>query len=235
MISYSDNIGLIHLITKKLFGWTQSLNLPMEYDDVFQEVSLAFVTAAAGYDDSLGIKFSAYLNRAAHNQIRKTVGVMTGLKRLNDGEKEELARMKEQKQTPEFMGLSYTSFEDMLNEDGGSVLDILPSPQIDPAEEAAFQSDWNKEVRALSPMARKIADIIKNPPVEFLEELECQYEHSMIAVNMNRADRAVKPFITLRSVSDFLTALTGCDRETMILAEAELINAAIRVNQHGTI
>lgn len=229
MISYSENIGLIHLIAKKLYGWVTALNLPLDYDDVFQEVSLAFVAAAQGYDESLGIKFSAYLNQAARNQVRKTVGALTGLKRLNDREKELISQAKDRGESADFMGISFTSFEDMPGEDGGTMLDILPSARIETAEAAIFERDWEKALSTLSPLAQRIAGMIANPPPELLEELNCQYEHSLIAVSMNRADRSVKPFVTLRSVSDFLTVVTGYNRETMILAEAELISAAGRV------
>lgn len=230
MIGYQENIGLVHHIARKLFGWTQSLNLPMDYDDVFQEVSLAFVTAAANYDESQGVKFSAYLSRAAHNQIRKTVGVMTGLKRLNEEEKTKLAAAKEANETSDFIGLSFTSFEDMTGTEEGSALDIIPSSQVDTADSALFQSEWEREMKKMSPLAKAIIGLIQDPPKELVEELNCQYEHAKIAVSMRRAERAVRVFVSLRSVCDFLTKMIGCSRETMIMAEAELLNAASRVN-----
>lgn len=235
---YKENIGLVHYLTRRCLGWVMALGVSMDYDDVFQEVSLAFVTASRQYDSSTGIKFSAYLTRAAYNQIRKSVGIMTGAKRLNEKEKALLADLqednkllaaagKEEKST--FFGLSVVSIEDMAGENDTNPMDMFIGNGKDPEQVASDSQEWENALSQLSPMANVLAGLLKEPPAALLSELQSQYEHEKIAVEMKRATKATKPYLTLRAVSGFVAKISDTPSADLTRAEAELLNAAARI------
>lgn len=235
---YKENIGLIHLITRKCLGWVMALGVQLDYEDVFQEVSLAFVTASRQYDPSTGIKFSAYLTRAAYNQIRKTVGVLTGAKRLNDKEKQLLARLtdenkelvaagRETKST--FFGLSVVSIEDMAGEDDQNPIDMFATAGKSPEVIASETQEWENAVSQLSPLALLLADMLKEPPAALLSELQSQFEFEKIAVERKQMAKATRPFVTLKAVSGFVAKISDVTPAELLKAEAELISAAAKI------
>lgn len=236
-LDFKSNIGLVHIISRRCYGWVMSLGVAMDYDDVFQEVSLAFISAAEGYDPESGNKFSAYLTRAAYNQIRKTLGILTGAKRLNEKEKQALAELqeenkqlaaagKEQKST--FMGLAVCSIEDMKDEDGASPIDMFVAHGKDPEQVASETQEWEYELSRLSPLANLLAEMIKEPPAELLAELESQFEWSKIAA-LKQSGKITKPYVTLRAVVEFVALISDQRREDLTIAEAELLQAAARI------
>lgn len=235
---YKENIGLIHLITRKCLGWVMALGVQLDYEDVFQEVSLAFVTASRQYDPSTGIKFSAYLTRAAYNQIRKTVGVLTGAKRLNDKEKQLLAKLtdenkelvaagRETKST--FFGLSVVSIEDMAGEDDQNPIDMFAAAGKSPEVIASETQEWENAVSQLSPLALLLADMLKEPPAALLSELQSQFEFEKIAVERKQMAKATRPFVTLKAVSGFVAKISDVTPAELLKAEAELISAAAKI------
>ncbi|UUZ75403.1 hypothetical protein LP414_27185 [Polaromonas sp. P1(28)-13] len=80
---FEDHIGIIHMQAKFGLKWAHGAGVRMDYDDMFQEASLAFLAAAKGYDPETGLKFSTYFTKVAFSQFRQTIGVMTGVKNLN--------------------------------------------------------------------------------------------------------------------------------------------------------
>ena len=235
---YKENIGLIHLITRKCMGWVMALGVQLDYEDVMQEVSLAFVTASRQYDPSTGIKFSAYLTRAAYNQIRKTVGVMTGAKRLNDTEKQLLARLQDENKElvaagretkSTYFGLAVVAIEDMVSEENPNPVDMFAAVGKSPELIASETQEWENALSQLSPMANVLAGLLKEPPAALLSELQSQYEHEKIAVEMKRATKATKPYLTLRAVSGFVAKISDTPSADLTRAEAELLTAAARI------
>lgn len=235
---YKSNIGLIHLITRKCMGWVMALGVKLDYDDVFQEVSLAFVTAARLYDPSTGIKFSAYLTRAAYNQIRKTVGTMTGAKRLNEKEKQLLTQLQEdnkglvaagQETKSTYFGLSVVSIDDMASEDGQNPIDMFACVGKNPEQVASETQEWENALSRLSPVAHVLADMLKEPPAALLSELHSQFEHEKIAVEMKQMAKATRPFVTLKAVSGFVAKISDVTPAELLKAEAELISAAAKI------
>ncbi len=235
---YKENIGLIHLITRKCLGWVMALGVQLDYEDVFQEVSLAFVTASRQYDASTGIKFSAYLTRAAYNQIRKTVGVLTGAKRLNDKEKQLLARLtdenkelvaagRETKST--YFGLSVVSIEDMAGEDDQNPIDMFAAAGKNPEVIASETQEWENALSQLSPVALLLAEMLKEPPAVLLSELQSQFEFEKIAVEKKQMAKATRPFITLEAVSGFVAKISDLTPAELLKAQAELISAAAKI------
>lgn len=234
-LSFKGNVGLVHLIARKCYGWTSALGVSVDYEDVFQDVSVAFVTAATSFDPTQGIKFSAYLTRAAMNEVRKTVGRFTGLKRLNDTEKQALAKLDEENkvrvancQEPKsnFMGLSLTSFEEMRTEEGTDPVEMIESACKTPEQILQDRQEWMGRVANLSPLAKLMEDMLRDPPQELLRELDSQYENAKLAVEKGLAEKAVRPYVSLRAVSDFIGMVSDVSRAELATAESELLKAA---------
>lgn len=235
---YKENIGLIHLITRKCMGWVMALGVQLDYEDVMQEVSLAFVTASRQYDPATGIRFSAYLTRAAYNQIRKTVGVMTGAKRLNDTEKQLLARLQEENKElvaagretkSTYFGLSVVAIEDMVSEENPNPIDMFAAAGKNPEVIASETQEWENAVSQLSPLALLLADMLKEPPAALLSELQSQFEFEKIAVEKKLMAKARRPFVTLKAVSGFVAKISDVTPAELLKAEAELISAAAKI------
>lgn len=67
--SYAVHQGLIHKLARKGFGRLMQAGVTIDYEDVFQEMSLTYVKAVRKYNPELGISFTAYLGRAIWNQF----------------------------------------------------------------------------------------------------------------------------------------------------------------------
>lgn len=68
---FSAHKALICRMAQKGWGRLQNAGVVMDYDDVFQEMSLIYCKAAAGYDPSKGFTFTAYLGRAIWMDFNK--------------------------------------------------------------------------------------------------------------------------------------------------------------------
>jgi len=67
---FEDHEDLIHKFARKAFGRLQSAHdNMMTYDDVFQEMSVAYIQAAKAWKPDYGVTFTAYLGRAIWNNF----------------------------------------------------------------------------------------------------------------------------------------------------------------------
>lgn len=133
---FEDHTGLLHRFAKTTFGYLCKFEVPVEYDDVFQEAGIGFTKARDGYDCELGFTFSAYMGRA----------VCTHLKRYSD-------RLIKERQE-----LGMKSVDGMLPEDdeGASLYDIYDggAPSIEDSYFDAIEA--GQRMRSLTPQARLV-------------------------------------------------------------------------------
>lgn len=92
---YEDHQGLIHKFARKGWGRLTSLGVSIDYEDVFQEMSVTYCRAASKFDPSRGFTFSAYLGQAIWHDFNKLA----------------------QRFENELSGLGFTRIEDMGVED----------------------------------------------------------------------------------------------------------------------
>lgn len=112
----------------------------MEYEDVFQEASLAFAMALKTYDESKGITFSAYMGRAVVNNLghwarkltqeRAEIGMYINSE-LVERSADELA---DETPTPEEERITAASVQTLLSQFRPLTREILKE-LIDPSEE----------------------------------------------------------------------------------------------------
>lgn len=72
-LTYEGNIGLIHLVARKVFARTNAMNIGVEYEDLFQELSIVFLNAVEKFNPELGFTISAYFTRSAYTFADKLV------------------------------------------------------------------------------------------------------------------------------------------------------------------
>lgn len=180
---YADHVGLVHFHAKRGYKWAKQCGLTMDYDDMVQEASVAFVIASEGFNPDAGVKFSAYFTQVAFSQFRIVIGKMTGVKNLNPTQRKEIADRKEEnvalrlagkQEMPAISyGLQPASFSD-ISADGesDSFESSVASSARTPEEVLEFRQVVDQQIKKLSPYAQIMVDWIKDPPPELSEEIE---------------------------------------------------------------
>lgn len=243
-LDFKANLGLVHFHAKRGFAWAQQAGVPLSYEDMFQEASMAFVVASRGFDPDSGNKFSTYFTRAAHSAFSKAVGRFTGVKRLNDDMKAEVAERDEENARrraaalPELPSMQYaiptSNFSELeaMGEDGSEPFESsLTADCQSPEEIVETKQLMERAMAQLSPLASLIVDWLRDPPPELVKELQSQRAHAIYADEQGVHARAMKEGISLVSVKKFLTLVGGATERELILAEAELRRAVIQIEE----
>jgi DNA-directed RNA polymerase sigma subunit (sigma70/sigma32) len=238
MISFKENVGLVHRQAKFGLAWASQAGVSMNYDDMFQEASVAFVLATNGYDPTLDLKFSTYYTKVAFSQIRRTLAVMSGVKNLNPTQRKEIADRKEEnkilasKGLPELPAFKYGinpimfSSMDGDTEDGeGSTFEqSIASDSMTPEEILEHKQSVNDGIDNLSPLARLMLDWLTDPPQEMLDELNKReaYENRCVEIG-EKAHANVPDGITFSAVSNFISLVSNTSRKKILSARTELL------------
>lgn len=216
-IRFEDNIGLVHLQAKQGFKWAQGSGLSLDYEDMFQEASEAFVIAANGFDPDAGVKFSAYYTKVCFSHFRRTIGVMTGVKNLNEGQREEIAARKAENARraaaaeaplPNMnYGLAPVMFSDLAagDEEGFAPFEeSLPSSTVTPEEALIAKDLWEKKSANLSPLAQLVVEWLKDPPEALVQEVRAQLAHAEIANEEGVKLYGYRDGISISNIGQFL-------------------------------
>jgi RNA polymerase sigma factor (sigma-70 family) len=244
-LDYQANIGLVHFHAKRGFARAQQAGVPLTYEDMFQEASLAFVLSQRGFDPEAGVKFSAYFTRAAHTQFTKAIGKFTGIKRLNDTMKEEIAerdtenarrRARAEKELPSMRyDVVASNFSDIVahreSDDGESFEQSLMADCQSPEEIVETKQLMEQAMADLSPLASLILDWLRDPPEAMLAELESQRAHAAVAEEAGVSVRGLDDGISLKNVRKFLTLMGEVTERELVLAEAELRRAVKQIEE----
>lgn len=153
---YEDHVGLLRKLARGQWGIMQGLGIEVEFDDIFQEMSLAYCAALSGYNPEYGITFSAYLGRTALNNWAKV--------------KDRLVRERMQ------LGMySLDEIESGDEEGVASILDRIGGTCLSPEDEI-LQAESGREGlvtllrnlkrrtgKSLSPLAARLVSDLMNP------------------------------------------------------------------------
>lgn len=230
-INFKDNLGLIHFQAKRGFKWASGAGLTLDYEDLFQEASLAFVVASRGFDPEHGGKFSTYYTMVAFSHFRNITGLMSGVKNLNETQRQEIADRHAENQRRAQAALApldncnyglrpinfsalktdeETDFESSLAGDGRTPEEILEAKQI-------FENAFQK----LSPLAQLVVEWLENPPPELVRELNAQRAYASKCVgDGHRSD--TRCGTTFANVTDFLQMAANVSDGEVIAVKAEL-------------
>lgn len=143
-IQYSDNIGLVHLLSKKVFGRTSAMRIGVEYDDIFQELSIVFLKAAKKYNPNAGFSISAYFTKAAYRWADRIIA-------------------REKRYAIDIKAVSLDEMQDSDYQGARLSLDDGSTP----LEMKAYVAEAFEEIYIhLSPVAKSAVDMtIKAPPI----------------------------------------------------------------------
>lgn len=236
-LRFEDNIGLVHFQAKRGFRWALSAGVAMNYDDLFQEASVAFLIAARGFKPELGIKFSAYYTQVAFSQFRCSIGLMTGVKNLNGAQREQIAaraldneRRGALAQAPLpncRFGLDPESLSSKAAEDSTEdLLSCLASPDGTPEQIVEARQMVDNMVRSLSPLARLLVDWLSDPPEPLLQEVACQRAHADYCNEQGRQARGWRDGVTVAVIVKFL-CVVGVPKVELKSAEQEVVAALL--------
>jgi len=216
-IRFEDHKGIVHMQAKFGLRWAHGVGLAMDYDDMFQEASVAFVQAAAGFDPDKGIKFSAYFTMAAFSQFRKTIGVMSGVKNLNRHQRQEITDRKEENKTltaaglqsrPDYnYGLKPMRFSELtlMGEEGGESFEArIASDEPTPEEILEEAQERQVALRRLSPLSQLVVEWLQDPPEALLKELMGQASHDVLGTN----EVPCGGDVTVQSIGRFLKLIS---------------------------
>lgn len=245
MISFEENIGLVHTQAKLGFKWAQGAGLSMDYEDMFQEASEAFLLAAAGYKPESGLAFSTYYTKAAFSQFRKTIGVMTGVKNLNPTQREEIAARKAENarrraaaepELPECnYGLAPVMFSHLAvgvdDDEHRSFEDTLESESQTPEELLEFKQLMDEATANLSPLAALILEWLRDPPPELLRELRCQMAHAEERNAHGLRAYGLRDGLTIANIGKFIKLVSNVTDSELALAKAELEQLSKRIEE----
>lgn len=241
-LEFKDNTGLVHLQAQFGYKWAMMNGCVLDYDDVFQIASIAFLTAVEGFDRNAGITFSAYYTKVAFSQFRREIGVLSGVKNLNPTQRAEIAARKEenarraasaQEQLPEVTyGLRPILFSQIPNglDEGESepFESVLKSDTLSPEDELIAREERSEAVQRalakLSPLAQLVVEWLQNPPPELLAEL--RQNEAFIARAKEQGVRtlgAMRDGITIANIGKFLNLITdGAAKADFDQAQKEL-------------
>jgi RNA polymerase sigma factor (sigma-70 family) len=138
-VVFEDYQNFARKLARSGHHWVQKAGGTADYEDVFQEVCLAFVTATQKHDPEKS-SFSTYFAKAAHTQIIKFVQ-----KNVNTSHSENV------------------SLDESITEDGGTMLDILPADTMCPDQAVQVSHRKARFLDKLAPLPRKVVEELIEP------------------------------------------------------------------------
>jgi RNA polymerase sigma factor (sigma-70 family) len=184
---YKANVGLVHSVSKKGYARLRSAGVGLDYDDIFQEMSIVFLKAYSGFDESQGFKFSTYYFRAAYNKLNTWAQKMID-ERLEHG-------------VVSIQELNHT-------EDGeNSLEDVLMVDHTTP--EAQYRvTEFLKHVNdTLSPLASLILAWVLQPPPQVMTEVSKAEANAEFGRSLGYNSRCMVN-ITPRYIASFIQMIS---------------------------
>jgi hypothetical protein len=244
---FEDHKGLVHMQALSGMRWAQGAGAAgvLDYNDMFQVASLAFCIAAQGYDPDSGFKFSAYYTQVAFSEIRKEIGLITGVKNLNEDQRAEIvARKEENKQRraqalPELPDMKYgiapMYFSEMAapgEDDSAMPYEAsIPADVMTPEQQVENADLWKKESVALSPLAQVIVSMLLDPPDELLREIAARRAYADQCTAFGKRAHGLRDGVTIAAICKFLALVGDIKKRELILAEAELAKVVERIEK----
>lgn len=148
---FEKNKGLVHDVSNRGYRRVVSLNVGLEYEDVFQEMSMAFLKAYEGFDESKGYKFTTYYYMAAFNHLNTWIK-KTASDRIQHG-------------TVSIEELNSRGDED------NNIADLIMVERLTPEHCAQYGQFVEHISESLSPLASWILEWTLSPPPELLDQV----------------------------------------------------------------
>lgn len=185
---YKANVGLVHTVAKKGYGRLAAANVGIDYEDVFQEMSIVFLKAYEGFDESRGFKFSTYYFMSAYNRLNSWASNLID-ERLKHG---------------------VVSIEELSHGNDGedySLSEVLMIDEATPEGQYRVTELLEHIARSLSPLANLILTWAVAPPQELLDEVRKAELNAEFGRSMGLNVRCMA-MVTPRYVSRFIQMIS---------------------------
>lgn len=149
-IKFEDYTRLAHSMARKAYERLRAAGChSMTYEDVFQEMALSFVKARAKFDPGRGATFATYYTTAAWTNFNR---VAESLIEQNIG---------------------HESLDEARSQNDREFHESVADEDTETPEELALLAERRrKKLAAMSPLARRVVEILDAPPKVVLDELK---------------------------------------------------------------
>ena len=202
---YKANMGLVHVVSRKGFSRLASAKVTIDYEDVFQEMSIVFLKAFEGFDESKGFKFSTYFFMCAYNRLNKWAQDLIE-ERLKHG----VVSIDE---------LNASSDEGDM--DLASTLESFADPSADPESSYRVRELLEYMTRTLSPLAGLILEWSVAPPEEVLTEVEKAQQYAEYGRSVGFNSRCMVQ-VSPRYVASFIKMISDVSQPEVTRALKEI-------------
>lgn len=146
--NWKDYEKFVAQMSWKSYRRARASGLQLEFDDIFQEASVAYMRASKTFNPALGYRFITYLGAA----------VMTALANYKH------------RQDRQLVGRT-VSLDSMLEDDGDGY-EIFPGSEPSPLDELCVVDGLQEAMRDLGPLGAQMVEWMIDPPPEIEAELE---------------------------------------------------------------
>lgn len=207
---YEDHVGLTHKLAKRAFAWAASFQASLTYEDVLQEMAIAFMQASRAFDPERGFAFSTLYSRCATTHFKKVMEKeMRGTCRYMD------------RDSGRIEGGGVVSVESLVaaDDEGADPYEFLDlGASASPEQLLELKQEIAAGRRRLNPTAQVILEWMTNPPQELKDELGRIRAH-------HREQPGCVELPTIREITDFMI-LGGCTPGQVNTATSQLKSLA---------
>ncbi len=202
---YKANMGLVHAVSRKGFSRLATAKVTIDYEDVFQEMSIVFLKALEGFDESRGFKFSTFYFMCAYNRLNKWAQDMIE-ERLKHG----VVSIDE---------LNASSDEGDM--DLASTLEDYADRSSNPESSYRVQELLEYMAKTLSPLAGLILEWSIAPPEEVLTEVRKAQHYAEYGRSKGHNTRCMVQ-VTPRYVASFIRMISDVSQPDVAKALKEI-------------
>lgn len=202
---YKANMGLVHVVSRKGFSRMAAAKVVIDYEDVFQEMSIVFLKAFEGFDESRGFKFSTYFFMCAYNRLNRWAQDLIE-ERLKHG----VVSIEE---------LGHNLDGDDI--DMGSMMQDMSDPSADPESSYRVRELLEHMATKLSPLAALILEWSIAPPKEVMVEVRKAHQYAEYGRSKGHNSRCMVQ-VSPRYVASFIRMVSDASQPEVTKALREL-------------
>lgn len=202
---YKANMGLVHVVSRKGFSRMVAAKVVIDYEDVFQEMSIVFLKAFEGFDESKGFKFSTYFFMCAYNRLNRWAQDLIE-ERLKHG----VVSIEE---------LGHNLEGDDI--DMGSMMQDMSDPSADPESSYRVRELLEHMATTLSPLAGLILQWSIAPPEEVMTEVRKAHQYAEYGRSKGHNSRCMVQ-INPRYIASFVRMISDASQPEVTKALREI-------------
>lgn len=202
---YKANMGLVHVVSRKGFSRLAAAKVVIDYEDVFQEMSIVFLKAFEKFDESKGFKFSTYYFMCAYNRLNRWAQDLIE-ERLKHG----VVSIEE---------LGHGSDGDDINM--SNLLEEYADPSTDPESSYRVTELLEHMLKTVSPLAGLILEWSITPPQEVMTEIHKAQQYAKYGRSKGHNARCMVQ-VSPRYIANFISMVSDVSQSEVTKALKEI-------------